>query len=120
MSVEIMKDERSGQQIMFCNTSDWAFGPVFSDDESAEGFIAWLHVDPRSLDEAELSRKVADWRAAKPRWKCEDCDTKFKSPLDECPECGGSDIFPIVPKEVSDDVSRNMTGVMLGQRGPRR
>jgi hypothetical protein len=114
MSVEIMKDEKSGQQIMFCNTTDWAFGPVFSDDESAEGFLAWLRVDPRPLTDAELSQKVADWRAAKPRWQCQDCDTKLKCPVDDCPECGSDDIELIIPKEVSDDVDSNMRGLRAG------
>ena len=114
MSVEIMRDEKNGQQIMFCNTTDWAFGPVFHDNESAEGFLAWLRVDPRSLTEAELSRKVADWRAAPPTWECEDCDTKLKAPADSCPECGSDDIALIIPKHVSDDVDRNINGLRAG------
>ena len=118
MGVEILKDERSGQQVMFCNTSDWAFGPVFHDDEDAESFLVFLApVDPRSLTDTELARRVSDWRAAPGKWQCQECETKFKSPTDDCPECGGSDIDLIVPQSVKDVVARNMT--MLGQRGSR-
>lgn len=111
MSVGILKDRDSGQQVLYCNTSDWAFGPVFSDDESVEGFLVWLRVDPRSFNDAELTRKVSDWRAAPTIWDCQDCDTAFKAPPKTCPECGGDDIREVVK-------ATNLCGYhLMGRKG---
>lgn len=52
MSLQILSD--GDNAVMFCNTSDWAFGPVFSGDDhrDAQGcaldFIKWL--DSRILN----------------------------------------------------------------------
>ena len=53
--------------VMYCSTTMWAFGPVFGDtdvhsaDERIEAFMRWLVVDPRSLDDMQLSSKYNDW-----------------------------------------------------------
>ena len=74
MGVHILSDERReyssvGHAVLFCSTTDWAFGPVFTSDddhdatERAEAFCRWLGTrDPRSFTDAELEAKYADWR----------------------------------------------------------
>jgi len=72
------------QAVMYCSTTDWAFGPVFQDDlghdpeERIEAFLRWLkktpwkkeyefagigdQTDPREMSDAGLERAYADWR----------------------------------------------------------
>jgi hypothetical protein len=67
MSVHTLIGDK--QAAMYCSTSDWAFGPVFSDTkthdaaERVESFLRFLKVDPRILDETELEKKYHEWRA---------------------------------------------------------
>lgn len=61
MSVEILS--ASAGSIFFCNTSDWAFGPVMPDKETAEEFLKWLPKDPRQYQDHELEKKWAEFRA---------------------------------------------------------
>ena len=65
--------------VMYCSTSDWAFGPVFySNDEHdaeerVESFIRWLKHDPREYDDHNLERKYAEWRTQEDaQWKAEE------------------------------------------------
>lgn len=77
------------QACMYCSTTDWAFGPVFSDDgnhgaeERIESFLRWfarngntgpLHYsDPRQLTDSELESKYTDWRAQEEaQWAAEE------------------------------------------------
>lgn len=62
MAVEILVDDSSGRQVLICNTTDVAFGPVFNSDELANEFLEWLKKDPRDLTQMELSHKVGEWR----------------------------------------------------------
>lgn len=84
MSVRILTnvrrdDDQSRHAVLFCSTTEWAFGPVFYDDdhhdadERAEAFCRWLGTrDPRSLTDAELERAHTDWRAQESdQWKAE-------------------------------------------------
>ena len=60
MSVRILHDSDQDVAVLFCSTTDWAFGPVITDGddhdavERAEAFLRWLVIDPRMLDEAIL------------------------------------------------------------------
>jgi len=62
---------------MYCSTTDWAFGPVFSERngysayQRIDSFLTWfryngrvgmLHYDdPRQLTDSELSAKYNEW-----------------------------------------------------------
>ena len=65
MSVQILTDSKSGESCMFCNTSDWAFGPVFDRDEDPFEFMEWLAIDPRELSDSDLEKRVWGWRLLK-------------------------------------------------------
>ncbi len=73
--------------VMYCSTTDWAFGPVFySDDEhSAEEralmFLEYLPQDARQYSEYELERMYHEWlNQEKTKWekkeevKCRVCN----------------------------------------------
>jgi hypothetical protein len=87
MSVRIITDQDQRLAVLYCSTSMWAFGPVFSDDDDDEkcsaaqaciNFLNWCgtyhppehHVvqfigfraDPRGLTEAGLECAVNTWR----------------------------------------------------------
>lgn len=76
MGVRILGDYK--RAVMYCSTTDWAFGPVFSDDdehdadERIHAFLRWLKVDPRTFEDAELESKYCEWRSQeKAQWKAE-------------------------------------------------
>jgi len=63
MSVEIIQSNQEPfYKIMFCNTSMWAFGPVFREHEDVDAFIDWLSDDPRTYTDKDLERKTEEWR----------------------------------------------------------
>ena len=64
MSVQILIGE-DGQSCLYCSVTDWAFGPVFHDDESPEEFLEWLKRDPRGLTDKELESKYVEWQKLK-------------------------------------------------------
>lgn len=90
MGCRILHDTHANAATLFCSTTDWAFGPVFSDsddhdaDERAEAFLRWLnttetwatyeqhplirhgHRDARQLTELSLARAYGDWLAQEP------------------------------------------------------
>ena len=47
MGCAILGDSETGEAVFYCNTSDWAFGPLMDDREQAERFIEYLSEDPR-------------------------------------------------------------------------
>jgi hypothetical protein len=65
MSVRILRAK--SEAVLYCSTTDWAFGPVFSDDddhdadERAEAFCRWLVKDARTLSEEELQSAYSRW-----------------------------------------------------------
>lgn len=85
MGVSILANARADQAVLYCSTSDWAFGPVFNatDDrdaeEQAEAFLTWLDQDApywtydrdqvgqrrdvRCLTESGLQTAYSDWLA---------------------------------------------------------
>jgi len=58
MSVEIIHDVRRSTAALYCNTTDWAFGPVFTGpgcDQDAQDFLAWIARSPGSTWIAETA-----------------------------------------------------------------
>lgn len=59
----------STNAVLYCSTTDWAFGPVFYDYgdhdayERAEAFLKWLPKDARTYTDSELESKYTDWCA---------------------------------------------------------
>lgn len=47
--------------VLYCNTTMWAFGPVFEDAEAAWAFKSWLNDDPRSYHAADLEELYGEW-----------------------------------------------------------
>lgn len=46
---------------MYDSVTGWAFGPVFSSEDDAEAFIAWLDNDARSYSEGRLAELYKQW-----------------------------------------------------------
>jgi len=70
MGIETVTDYETGYQVMYCNTTMWAFGGIFytHDDEDAMGFLKWHEKvypkrDVRTLSDETLQDRVSDWRA---------------------------------------------------------
>lgn len=72
MAVEILENKEGNQAVLFCNTTDWAFGPLISDynenkfyylaGDVAKKFLKWLYpTDPRELKDNELGSKYLDF-----------------------------------------------------------
>ncbi len=98
MGCRILSDHDSQQAALYCSTSDWAFGPVFTGDrehdavERAEAFLRWIAVtptwfqyeqvapmfrsskrDPRELTDHGLATAHSVWLAQEPaQWIAED------------------------------------------------
>ncbi len=67
MGVRIMRGNKMA--VMYCSTTDWAFGPVIEDtddhaaDDRMQLFIRWLPQDARLYDDSDLERKYSEWLA---------------------------------------------------------
>jgi len=96
MGCHIAHDESSKVAVFYCSTSEWAFGPVFSNtadhyaDERAEAFLRWLREtntwskyekepiqsgrrDPRELTDGGLALAFSTWLAQEAeQWARED------------------------------------------------
>lgn len=68
MSIEILTDRDTNQSVMFCNTSDIAFGPVFREDEDPHDFLDWVKNNsgynqaPEDIPNDVIGRLVSRWR----------------------------------------------------------
>ena len=67
MSIQILTDRDSGESVMYCNTTEWAFGPVFGVDEMIEDFMDWYEMQGfvktlRQLSDKEMEAVVSEWR----------------------------------------------------------
>lgn len=87
MGVRILTDKYDETAVLYCSTSDWAFGPVFYKDDFkiddqkyvcinastfAETFLKWLGRDPRIIDDISLEEKYHEFRRL--NWKqCPTC-----------------------------------------------
>jgi hypothetical protein len=78
MGVRIVTNHE--QAVMYCSTTDWAFGPVVSEknghdaEERLELFCEFLHpTDPRHFTDDELVSKYNEWLAQEEvQWKLKD------------------------------------------------
>ena len=59
MSVCILSGDT--HQALYCSTSDFAFGPIFSIDDDVAAFLEWLPDDARRYTDAELESKKIEW-----------------------------------------------------------
>ena len=75
MSVRILQGDGEGDSqgaVLYCGTSNIAFGPVFEDAEYAQGFLDFWEArtkgarsgDPRQLSPAAMIKAVTQWREA--------------------------------------------------------
>jgi len=62
MSVRIITDKDSGDQVLYCSTTDFAFGPIIDSEYDAEYFLEWLSVDARKYTDDELSDQLSIWK----------------------------------------------------------
>ena len=104
MAVEIIYDEGEDRAVLFCNTTGWALGPVFSTHydngwnldgrESAESFLGWHQeiygTDPRGVDQKQLEHRYGQWLAPlqeniEGEDACADCGSPYHRPT-HCPE----------------------------------
>ena len=84
MGCRIMTGQEAGslgvyqQEVFFCSTSGWAFGPVMGEGQ-AEPFMDWLAEekgigDPREVrQQGELETLWTEW--VKAAWQCDQCET---------------------------------------------
>jgi len=69
MSVEILTGTIPGSQTkrscMVDSVSGWVFGPLFHDEDEADGFIQWViehkGCDPRALVHSDLRAAHLEW-----------------------------------------------------------
>lgn len=83
MSVQILVGNNgvNEQAVFYCTTTDWAFGPVMNSQEEAESFLRFIHGDPRSREDGELSALYSEFVQ---KFVCE-CGTVRRS--DQCFWC---------------------------------
>ena len=65
MSISILTDPEHGYQALYCDTTMWAFGGIFYEEEDPAEFLEWLEDDPRFLGDSYLESKITDWRFIK-------------------------------------------------------
>ena len=114
MSVRILYDAAEESAVLYCSTSMWAFGPLFTQDddheavERAEAFLKWLDEaapyasyektqigsrrDARLLTDAGMQAAYSDWLAAEAAWfraerGCEVCGEPAGEGGALCPAC---------------------------------
>lgn len=69
MAVKILEGTGQGESlgaVLFCSTTDWAFGPVFDSAQEAMDFLEFCR-EPRSLTTNELEKAVGDFRVSRTR-----------------------------------------------------
>lgn len=66
MSCNVLANGDDTRACFWCDTSDWAFGPVFYDSESAtalaQAFRLSLPRDPREYTASDLENRYAQWQ----------------------------------------------------------
>lgn len=111
MSIEILFNENEDQAALYCNTTDWAFGPVFDGKgdfnakETAQYFLKWLVErretrDARMIPNDELEKYRNEFTAfmnAEPV-QCEECEKLVAK--DKAVHCGNECTIP----DVSDHI----------------
>ena len=66
MAIKILTDGDTNQSVMYDDIEEYAFGPVFGEDENPMEFIDWCEEDGymeiRSLSSEHISNLVDRWR----------------------------------------------------------
>ncbi len=65
MSVQVLFDKVVNRSALYCNTTDKAFGPLFTGAEAID-FLDWIidrGRDPRDMNENTLDVWVRTWQA---------------------------------------------------------
>lgn len=65
MGCRILNAE-GGKAVLYCSTTDWAFGPLFDSEDHAMDFLEWLEKtcgdgDARKLTDKQLSANYVAW-----------------------------------------------------------
>ena len=94
MAIAIMQDKYNETAVMYCNTTDWAFGPVHSSDnhtaaEELELFLLTLVNDPRLYSSHELETLYHGFRQHLKHCACGAPYLEIKSTM--CAECAESE-----------------------------
>ena len=73
MGVHILVENHGERAVLYCSTTNWAFGPVFESRAHAEAFLTWLQecpqphtfsigkADPRLFLDHELEKAYSIW-----------------------------------------------------------
>ena len=74
MGVRILQGNKSWDgAVLYCSVSDWAFGPIFEDEDAAQEFLDWLgDTDPRVFSDQELRAKYHTWLEEREAAKAEE------------------------------------------------
>ncbi len=106
MGVRILTD--GDNAVLYCSTSDWAFGPVFSADTHgrdaaymAQRFLDWLAPDPREIGDELLANKYVqflDW--SENHFTKKDYDEGLETPL--CLKSRAYDLMAEEPIDTDD------------------
>jgi hypothetical protein len=91
MGISILRDRDDSHAVLYCNTTDWAFGPVhISEWQCASDelwlFYEWLPGDPREYSDSDLEDKHAEFCGLLKY--CERCEFPFLGTCD-CEEDDG-------------------------------
>lgn len=67
MGVRIIEGFKDGTRhdtcaVIYCSTTNWAFGPVFEDSDEAQAFLDSLEQDARKYSDSELEKLYGDFR----------------------------------------------------------
>ncbi len=115
MGVRILKDRYDDLAVLFCSTSEWAFGPVFyknaernySASELAKKFLSWLGRDPREYTDDKLRTKYLEFGMLE--WKqCSQCfDTLIPATLVLCNTCKEETLERLVEQSNHNHINPN-------------
>lgn len=69
MGVRTLTDPEEGKSVLYCSVADTAFGPVFTEPETADDFLDWANgkedlEDLRLLLPDQLASAITYWRVA--------------------------------------------------------
>jgi hypothetical protein len=60
--IEGKYDGQEGATALVDSVSGFAFGPIFTEGESAQDFIEWLPLDARTYKDGDLETMYMRWR----------------------------------------------------------
>jgi hypothetical protein len=116
MSIDVLRivnddgDERGA--VLVCNTTDWAFGPLFESVARAHGFLEWWLVegwgDPRQLSDADLETQAIAFLDISGRCDC--CHRWRELTGERCHPCSCDDEDDESPKAYGYRIARYWGG----------